>query len=479
LTARPGRHRASIVVGATLISSAAGVCAYASDPVPPPQAPAIAAAPSLPTADAAPPTGAPLLSGEPGWQLTFYGWAELDAMADTGESFGESVLNQPIARPYTYAGDNPRFQATAKDSRLGFKVRAPAVGSIRVSGQLETDFFAPLPATATQDDSYVFDAIRMRLYFATVETPVVNLLVGQNFDLFGWGGQGFLPHTAAFGVMGQVFHRNPQARLSKVLASAPFNLELALAGVRPATRDSGVPDLQAGLKLTVNGRQGTSAQGPSLARTAPMTFALSAVGRRLAVDDFQAIPADPQVVWGWGAVAQALIPIIPAHGQDLSNALSIVAEGSTGSGISDLYLALTGGVLFPALPNPHNVTPAPVYASNIDTGIVTFDAQGIAHPINWRAWVINAQYDAPFRAGRLLSLSGTYSEVRSNNALALTPPGGRYFVWDHGRYFDATLWWNVAPSFQMALSYQTMSQTYGDWTLARNNRAEAAWWFFF
>jgi hypothetical protein len=475
-----GRPGTSALVGATLISFAVGARAAEADPAPPArEATAIAAAPSLPRADAAPPAGAPLLAAEPGWQMTFYGWAEVDAMVDSGQSFGEAVLNQPIARPLTYAGDNPRFQATAKDSRLGFKVRAPSAGAIKLSAQFESDFFAPLPATATQDASYVFDAIRMRLYFATVETPVINVLVGQTFDLFGWGGQGYLPHTAAFGVMGQVFHRNPQLRLSKILASAPANLELALAGVRPATRDSGVPDLQAGLKLTINGWQGAQAQGPSLPRTAPMTLALSAVGRRLTIVDFENTSANSQLVWAGGVVGDAFIPIIPAHGQDLSNALSVIAEYSTGTGISDLYLALTGGVLFPTVPNPNNLLPAPTYSPNIDNGIVTFDVNGIARPINWQAMMVNAQYNAPFRAGRLLSLSGTYSRVWSSNALALTPMEGRYFVWDHGQYIDGTLWWNVTPSFQMALSYQTTTQRYGDGTLARNNRAEAAWWLFF
>jgi hypothetical protein len=480
---RARRKSTCAVVGATLLSFAAATHAAEGDPAPPAPTPApavVPAAPSMPPADAAPPAGAPLLAGEPGWQMTFYGWAELDAMADTGQSFGEAVLNMPIARPLTYAGDNPRFQATAKDSRLGFKLSAPRVGSIKVSGQLETDFFGPLPATETQDSLYVFDALRMRLYFATVETPILTLLVGQTFDLFGWGGQGFLPHTAAFGVMGQVFHRNAQVRLSKVLPSAPVNLELAVAGVRPATRDSGTPDLQAGLKLTINGRRGALAQGPSLARPTPMTLALSGVGRRLTVNDFQAIPADSQVVLAGGVVADAFIPILPAHGQDLSNTLSVIGEFSTGTGISDLYLALTGGVLFPALPNAKNVLPAPAYTPNIDNGLVTFDVRGLARTINWQGLMINAQYNAPFRAGRLLSLSGTYSQITSSNALALTPVGaGQYFVWDHGRYIDGTLWWNITPSFQMAVSYQTMTQRYGDGTVARNNRGEAAWWFFF
>jgi hypothetical protein len=93
--------------------------------------------------------------------------------------------------------------------------------------------------------------------------------------------------------------------------------------------------------------------------------------------------------------------------------------------------------------------------------------------------MVNAHYHLPFRAGRMLALSGTYSQVRSSNALALTPTLGQFFVWDKGNYLDGTLWWSITPAFQMALSYQTMAQTYGDGTVSRNHRAEAAWWFFF
>jgi hypothetical protein len=420
-----------------------------------------------------------LLADEPGWQMSVFGWAELDAMLDSTQSFAEAVLNQPIARPNTIAGDNSRFQGTAKDSRLGYKLVAPPFGSVKVSGLMEADLFGVVPSNATQEQSYTFASIRLRHYYAKLETRFVDVLVGQTFDLFGWGGQGFLPNTAAFGVMGQIFHRNAQLRLSKVLASAPVNVELAVAGLRPATRDAATPDLEAGLKLTFNHRQGALAQGPTLARPAPMALALSAIGRRLNVADFQANPGDPQVVRGWGAVVDAFIPVLPAHGSDLSNALSVIGELSAGTGVSDLYLSLTGGVLFPSLPNPYNVLPAPAYTPNIDPGIVTFDTHGRASTINWEGLMINAHYHAPFRAGRMLHLSATYTQVKSSNALALTPRQGQSFVWDRGQYIDGTLWWSITPALQMALSYQTMSQTYGDGTVARNNRAEAAWFFLF
>jgi hypothetical protein len=436
--------------------------------------------PPLPTPIAPAPRGpAPLSSGEPGWQMGFYGWLELDALWDSTQSFNETILDQNIARPNTYAGDNPRFQGTVKDSRLGFKVAAPDYGSIKASSQFEADFFG-LQATPTQDQQYTYSTIRLRHYFAKLETPVLDLLVGQTFDLYGWGGQGFFPSTPAFlGVMGELFHRNVQLRLSKTVGGEAASLEIAVAGVRPATRDSGVPDVQAGLKLSLKGIQGASAQGPRPAKPAPLAIAVSAVGRRLYVTDFQAIAADAQKAWGWGAAVDAFIPIIPVSGGDLSNALSVTGEYSRGTGVADLYLTLNGGVLFPALPNPKNLLPAPAYTPNIDQGIVTFDADGILHTINWQGWMVNAHYNFPINKGKTLSLAGTYSEIRSSNNLALTPLQGQAFVWDKGRYFDGTLWWSITPAFQVCGSFQTETQTYGDLTVARNNRAQLGFWFFF
>jgi hypothetical protein len=444
----------------------------------PTEAPPTPVIDSTPAPKATPP--APLLSGEPGWQMGFFGFLELDAIWDSTQSFSETVLDNTIARPHTIAGDNSRFQGTAKDSRIGYKIAAPAFGSLKASAFMEADFFGIIPTTATQDQSYVYDTIRLRQYYAKLETPIVDLLVGQTFDLYGFGGQGFFPNTPAFlGVMGEVFHRNVQLRLTKVIETDPVNVEIAVAGVRPATRDSGVPDAQAGLKINVNGWQGASAQGPRPAKAAPLSLGVSAVGRKLSVTDFETITANPQTVYGWGAAADLFLPIIPARGKDLSNALSFTGEYSRGTGVSDLYLTLTGGVLFPSLPNPKNVLPAPTYTPNIDPGIVTFDANGTAKSIEWQGMMVNGHYHLPMREGKMLSISGTYSRIQSNNALTLTPMQGQAFVWNKGVYIDGTIWWSITPAFQMAVSYQTMAQTFGDGTVARNNRVQGGWWFFF
>src|SRR5204862_2249614 len=150
---------------------------------------------------------------------------------------------------------------------------------------------------------------------------------GQTFDLFGWGSYGFFPNTPAFlGVMGEVFHRNVQLRLSKSITGGPVGVDIAVAGVKPGTRDSAVPDLEAGLRFTFNGWQGASAQGPRQPKLAPAALGLSGVGRRLAVTDFQAITGDLRTANGWGAAVDLFLPIIPASGADMSNTLSLTAE---------------------------------------------------------------------------------------------------------------------------------------------------------
>jgi hypothetical protein len=426
------------------------------------------------------PSSVTLLSGEQGWQLAFFGWAELDALYDTTQSFTDTVLNATISRPNTIAGDNPRFQGTVRDSRVGLKATAPTFEGMKATAYMEADFFGLPSPSATQDQYYNASIIRLRHFYSRLETPVVNVLAGQTYDLYGWGGQGFFPSTPAFlGVMGEVFHRNPQLRISKIFGGQSVALELAVAGVRPADRDSAAPDLQAGLKLSLPGWQGASAQGPRKPGTGPMAIGLSAVGRRLAVADFSTVPGDLHVVYGGGAAADIFLPIIPARGKDLSNALSVVGEYSIGTGVTDLYLNLTGGVLFPSLPNPHNTLPAPTYTPNIDNGIVTYDANGALHTLDWQGFMVAANYHLPPRQGKMFWISGTYSQIYSDNAVTLTPTLGQPFVWNKGRYWDATVWWDITPAFQMALSVQTMTQTFGDGTNATNRRGEASWWMFF
>ena len=67
-----------------------------------------------------------------------------------------------------------------------------------------------------------------------LETPAVDVLVGQYHDLFAWGGQGFYQNSVAFlGVAGEIYHRNPQVRLSRKWQAGNAQVDLAVAARAP------------------------------------------------------------------------------------------------------------------------------------------------------------------------------------------------------------------------------------------------------
>jgi hypothetical protein len=442
------------------------------------------AKPEEPVETAAPPAAAPadppLTITGGGWKASLYGFAELDILGDSTQSFGEGSTNATLARPNTVAGDNPRVQLSARNSRFGFRIGAPKWNSIRASAVVEMDFFGEQAAGARQNELYTSGPMRMRHFYAKLETPIIDALAGQYHDLFAWGGAGFYPNTAAYlPVLGEIYHRNPQLRLSKTVSSSAVDFEIAAAVVRPVQRDAGAPDGQAGIRLAINGWKGASVPGASRPVAAPMELGVSGVVRHLSVTDFSVTPGNPKTK-NCGAVAiNAFVPIIPAKPDDLGNALSVSGEFTVGSGISDLYSGLSGGVGFPALPNPNQALAVPTYLPNIDPGIATYDASGVLHTVSWRGIVVNAHYHLPIADGKRLWLSGTYSTVKSSNAVELTPIQGRSLVWDKGTYFDGALWWAVTPAAQVGLSFQHTEQTFGDGVVAKNNRGQAAFYLFF
>jgi hypothetical protein len=427
--------------------------------------------------------GIPLHVEAAGWGVSLYGFAELDGMYDTTRSFSsEGSNNNTLARPNTFAGDNPQTQFSIRNSRIGFDLKAPDVGSVKTSGVIEWDFFGT-QSSSTQNDLYTNAIPRLRMFYVKVQDPIVDVLAGQYHDLYGWGGAGFYPNSVAYlPLLGEIYHRNPQLRLSKVLGGDAVSLEIAVAAVRPVQTASVMPDGQAGIKLNVNGFRGAATPGASRPVSAPFGIGISAVGRRLSVTDFAQIPGNEHTVFAGGVAGNLFLPIVPAHGpdkEDLSNALSLTVEGSMGTGVADLYPGLTGGVMFPSLPNPQLLLPVPVYTPNVDPGIATYDTNNVLQTINWSSVVGNLHYHFPFDGGRRLWVSFTGALIRSNNAVELTPLEGQSAVWKQGEYADGNLWISVTNPLLVGLSVQAEWQTFGDDVVAHNYRGEASCYFYF
>ena len=308
-------------------------------------------------------------------------------MHDSTRAFGEAVVNNAMARPATLAGDNPRTQFSARDTRVGLALSSPTRGSVRTSGIIEVDFFGNQQSNANEDATFSAPALRLRHAYVKFETPVVDVLAGQTSDLFAWGGAGFYPNTVAFlGVPGEIYHRDPQLRVSKVLSGSWVTFEAAVAAVRPAQRDGEIPDGQGGLRIAFERWLGASGQGASLPKAAPASLGVSGLYRHFSVPAFTTQAANPNKANGWGAAVNLFLPIIPASSHnDLGNTLSATAEASMGTGIANLYTGLTGGVLFPALTNPSMTLPVPTFTPDIDQGLLTYDAAGQLHTVNWRA----------------------------------------------------------------------------------------------
>jgi hypothetical protein len=474
---------AAILVGsgAAAHAQSAGVPA-----APPPTAsPAAASAPPVPEASApapSPPGPVPAPAFEAaGVAASFYGFVELDLLHDSTQSFSEAIVNNTMARPATLAGDNPRTQLSARDSRVGVKLAAPERGHVKTSALVELDFFGNQPTPATEDATFSAPAVRLRHAYVKFETPIVDVLAGQTHDVFGWGGAGFYQNTVAFlGVPGEVYHRDAQLRLSKHVESDGSELDAAFAVVRPAQRDGELPDLQGGVRLAWDGWRGVASQGASRPETQALAIGMSGIYRHFSVPAFTASAANPNTATGWGAAVNVFLPIIPARSrEDLGNALSATAEATMGTGIANLYTGLTGGVLFPSLPNPSMTLPVPKFNADVDEGLLTYDAAGKLHPINWRALVVGLQYRAPFGQGRKLGLSAVASKIESDNVVSLTPQQGRPAVFSKAEYVDGNVFYAPTPESQVGASVQVERQTFGDGVHGVNIRGQLAVYYFF
>ncbi len=183
-----------------------------------------------------------------------------------------------------------------------------------------------------------------------------------------------------------------------------------------------VPDVNGGLRFSVNKWKGISTPGNTGTVVLPASIGVSGTLRQFKVNAFTPPPTQSSnSVMGWGLSVDALLPVIPASSAgDRGNSLTLIGSFVTGAGIGDLITA-TGGAAFPTLPNPAQGNPPPLYNGNIDNGIVSFDTQGVLRTIDWQALKVGVQYYFP-PSGRLI-LSANYTQARSEQHGQAVPEG--------------------------------------------------------
>ena len=422
----------------------------------------------------APGPAAAVLSVLSKFNTSFSGFIELDAIADSTQSFTDVAGNAAIARGDTYAGNHGRLTLGVRNSRVAFKVAAPEFQGLRASATLEMDFLGNQPPNASEAAFFTNPSLRIRHAWLKVESPYVDVLFGQTWQLFGWQPY-FLPNTVGIqGVPGQAYSRSPQLRLSHVFKTELVNVEVAAAASRAPQRDALVPDGEGGVRVLFNRWKGLRTMGATHTAVDSLALGVSGVVRRFDLPEFAAAPRQDTSVLGWGFSLDAMVPIIPATMDDRGNALTLTANFVRGEGISDLFTGLTGGVSFPALPNPTGAMPAPVYTPDVDTGPVVFTPDGVLHPVRWEAFVVGLQYALP-PSGRFW-VTANYSQLASRNAQDLGVPTR---VFTFSRWFDANLFCEVTPAVRLGLEYAWFGQTYADGAQTQNHRAQLSAFYLF
>jgi hypothetical protein len=259
------------------------------------------------------------------------------------------------------------------------------------------------------------------------------------------------------------------------LKAGSVSVDAALAAARPPSRNSEAPDAQAGVKVSLGNWKGLHTAGSTGTAVDGLAFGVSGVARHFVVPAL--IGSGQRQTNGWGLSFDALVPLVPASLEHRANALTLTASFVTGSGISDLYTGLTGGIAFPVPPNPDMVTPAPTYQADIDNGMVTFDANGRLHSIDWQSLIVGIQYYFP-PSGRVW-VSANYSRMRSGNATQYVTESSASKVFAKSYWADANVFCDLSSAVRLGAEYAYFHQTYADGVAAKNTRLQFSGFYLF
>lgn len=410
------------------------------------------------------------------FDLTLYGFVELDSIYDSTQGLNDGAGNASIARPHSYAANHGQLTFGGRNSRLGVKLAAPIQDGMKATAQLEMDFLGNQPPGISEAAFWQNPTMRFRHAFLKLESDVVDVLVGQTWHLFGWQGA-FFPNTVAIqGVPGQVYSRFPQARIGKVIKMDAVEVEIAAAASR-SQRASATPDGTVALKVLLPKLKAWHTSGSTGSALDSAAIGVSGIGRRFTASEFSANPQSQVTAKGYGVSVDALIPLFPATKESKANATTITGSFVYGKGIADLYTGLSGGVGNPALPIPMGApagTAAPVYTPNLDNGLALFLADGSLHPIQWTSYMAGIQYYLPPSGRVWLAFNG--SRMTSDNAKDF---GAKNKVWDRQTWLNGNIFADITSAVRLGVSLDVTRQTYVDGVDATNYRVQGSGFFIF
>lgn len=412
------------------------------------------------------------------WAMNIYGFVEADFIYDNRQSgnLTDGAFNASLPPKQTYAYEHDQVTFGARNSRIGFNVSAPEYAGIRASAKLEMDFEGTGGGgTIESNATWVNPTFRFRHMYLVLDSDYVTAQIGQGWQLFGWQPY-FHPNTVDIqGVPGQVYSRSPKFQLSHKFRG-PVDIEVAGAVSRPPERDSGTPDLQAGIKLTLPDWVGVHTMGSTGTAIDAAGIGISGLSRAFRVPGAGA-PAQfsSDAVRSNAAAADLFLPVLHPDKESRGNSLSITGEVAYGAGYNEEYSGFTWGL--------GQANAAHQVANIADQGPVGF-LNGDLKAIQLMSVICGIQYYLPGDGMEWIALN--YSSCHSNNIsrLAADPAGANPFtgaptVFKASQWLNASLFWDVTPAVRLGLSFDEYRDTFINRAQSKDTRVQFSAFYLF
>ena len=433
-----------------------------------------------------------------GVQVKIGGFAELDFMGDNTRSFDEIIGNRAVLRSNTLGGANGRYETSPRNSRITIDARAPERNGMKSQYFAAVDFLGNEPDIATASVSELTartspTARIFQMYFK-VETPVVDVKVGQDWSRFGFMSEYSRGQVSVAATPANMFNRWVQASVSKRLnLTDTVSLTPVFSVERPPQRDANLPSFVAGVQLAHHGVQapysGSSSGGVALK---PLSLQISGVGRRLEANSGGLTNLTSQTyVTGWGVSSSLFLPVLPSRNGELGNTAHVVIEGVSGAGIADFFNGLSWGICNPVCGNSaasSGFGGAAFGQTNLDAGLGAVSSQtGKFEAIRTTSMMVHGTYYLPDNGKTWIG--GGYGTIYSSNASEMTCSISAAFcggavrsassIYIRDSTYYANLFHDFTAQIRTALETNYIRTTYADGAHAENRRIQVTFFYRF
>ena len=418
------------------------------------------------------------------WKFTTAGFVELDVINDSTRSYREIEGNNPVERSDSSSkgnGIHGRTEYSLRNSRLAFGISAPQAGDWKTRGYYEMDFQSYNPApngTANTEATYYNNAgLRMRhLYMEGVNDSGWKILAGQTWELMGWQPYYFMTTADIQPIAAMTYNRVAQIRVSKQMhLTENVGMEAAVAALRPPQADGEIPDIQAGVRWTLdNFTSGFTGSASGARKTFPASFGISGAARSIMMP---AANGSEDRFMGGAVALNAMIPVIPSSdNKSVSNTLSLLGEFTTGSGYGDQFSGWTGNTASPlaAATTGGAKTVLSTQNAGLDGGIGDYDANDAFHLIQLQTFNIHMQYNLPKEMP--VWLDAGFGQIASGNMTtfvnATNQASNGKIAYNRDRAAFFNVFYQATENLRAGVEYLYTETRYVDNALAKNHRGQ-------